>query len=345
MSESMTAQQLADHLGAKLVGNPELKITGVAPLELAGPSDASFLANPLYNDMMKKSAAGLVCVRKDAGKVEGHTYLITEDPSATFQKVAELFIKIDPTNTGFEGVHSTAVIHPTAKVHTTAHIGPGVVICANTTIGAHCHILGSAFIAHNVKIGSHTTIFPNVTVREECVIGQRVIIQPGAVIGSCGFGLTTGSNQQHKKLDQIGNVIIEDDVEIGANTTIDRARFKTTLIKQGTKIDNLVQIGHNVEVGKNTIIVSQTGIAGSSIVGDNVIIGGQVGIAGHLKITHGVQIASQAGVSKNLDKPGPYRGSPAMPMEKFNKQAILVRRLEKWYKKVNELEEVLLKKD
>ncbi|PCI78165.1 UDP-3-O-(3-hydroxymyristoyl)glucosamine N-acyltransferase [Candidatus Aerophobetes bacterium] len=345
MKKSHTAQELADFVGAKLHGDATLHITNVASLDLAGPSDASFLANPLYNEMMKKSQAGIVCVDKSAEIIKGKTYLITEDPSLAFQKIAEFFLKDkNPTHTGFEAIHPSAVIHPSAQIGTDVNIGPHVVIARDVIIGKGASILGSSFISQGVQIGNDCVIFPGVTIREECILGNRVTLQPGAVIGSCGFGFATDKkNNTHKKLDHLGNVILEDDVEIGANTTIDRARFKTTLIKKGTKIDNLVQLGHNVEVGENVIIVSQSGIAGSSTVGNNVVIGGQVGVAGHLKITNNVQIASQSGISKNLTTPGPYRGSPAIPMDQYNRRAVLVRRLEKLYARVENLENLILK--
>lgn len=344
MKKSHTTKQLAQLVGAKLVGDENLTITGVASLDLACNSDASFLANPLYKDVMKTSKAGVVCVDSDADLVHDKTYLITDNPSIAFQTIAALFLEDrKPEATGFTGIHSSAVIHESARIEENVHIGPHVVIGAGVTIGSGSKLLGSSFIAHNVHIGKDVMIFPGVTVREESLIGDRVTLQPGAVIGSCGFGYSTDPKTgKHTKLDQIGNVVLEDDVEIGANTTIDRARFKTTIIKQGTKIDNLVQIGHNVEVGKDTIIVSQTGIAGSTTIGNHVVLGGQVGVAGHLKVGNGVQVASQSGISKNLTIPGPYRGSPAIPMDQYNRRAVLVRRLEKLYTKVESLENQLL---
>jgi UDP-3-O-[3-hydroxymyristoyl] glucosamine N-acyltransferase len=184
-------------------------------------------------------------------------------------------------------------------------------------------------------------LHPHVSIREECIVGNRVILQPGCVIGSCGFGYTTNREGKHQKLQQLGKVIIEDDVEIGANSTVDRSRFKSTIIKQGTKIDNLVQIGHGVVIGEDNIIVAQTGIAGSSQTGKHVTLAGQVAVAGHLKICDKVVIAGRGGVAKSIETPGTYGGYPLLPLNDYNRMLVHMRNLENFAKKIKELEKKL----
>ncbi len=331
-----TLKELAEITGNTLVGDPTLSITNVDNLEGASSSDASFLANPRYNAAMKKSQAGVICVSPDVSLEEGKNFLVSDNPSRTFQQIAEL-VHCDAV-TGFPGIHPSAVIHESAKVGNEVTIGPNAVVEQGATIGDGTVIYASTYIGATVSIGKDCLIYPGAIVREGCQLHDRVTLQPGAVIGSCGFGLTTDPKTgRHTRLEQLGTVILEDDVEIGANTTVDRARFKTTLIKRGTKIDNLVQIAHNVELGENNIIVSQSGIAGSTTLGNNVVLGGQAGVVGHLKITDNVMIATRGGVSKSITKSGVYGGGPVQPMGKFNKQQVLLRNIEQFVKEIKEL--------
>jgi UDP-3-O-[3-hydroxymyristoyl] glucosamine N-acyltransferase len=245
--------------------------------------------------------------------------------------------------TGFNGIHPTAIIHPEATVATDATIGPYAVVDRGAIIGPRSHIMAHSYVGADCQIGEDCQLYPHAILREKCKVGNRVILQPGAVIGSCGFGYLTNSSGHHLKLEQLGNVILEDDVEIGANTTIDRARFKTTRIKRGTKIDNLVQIGHNVELGNDNIIVSQTGIAGSTKTGRHVVMGGQVGIVGHVEIADNTIIASRGGVSKDITISGKYNGTPVMPLADFNRQQVHLRKIVDYVKKIQELETRLSK--
>jgi UDP-3-O-[3-hydroxymyristoyl] glucosamine N-acyltransferase len=328
-------QELASLTQAQLVGDPLYLIAGVADLDSATPEEASFLANRKYETAMQKSAAGVICVHPQTPLAEGKNYLVSEDPSRAFQIIVELFLNRKERESGFAAIHPTAVIHPSVQLGQDVRIGPYVVIDQGCVIGDRTHIEATVCIAAGVKIGSDCHFYSHVTIREGCIIGNRVILQPGAVIGSCGFGYTTDEKGKHHKLEQVGIVILEDDVEVGANTTIDRARFKTTTICQGTKIDNLVQIGHNVTLGPNNIIVSQSGIAGSAKTGKNVVMGGQAGIVGHLEITDYVMIATRGGVSKSITRPGKYAGSPVMPLAEYNRQQVQLRNINKW---VEELE-------
>ncbi|MBI5274463.1 MAG: UDP-3-O-(3-hydroxymyristoyl)glucosamine N-acyltransferase, partial [Chlamydiales bacterium] len=196
-------------------------------------------------------------------------------------------------------------------------------------------------IQANVSIGNNCVIYPQVVIREGCEVHHRVVLQPGAIIGSCGFGYLTNEKGEHIKLNQIGIVIIEDDCEIGSNTTIDRARFKATRIRKGTKIDNLVQIAHNVEIGEHNIIIAQTGIAGSSKTGKYVVMGGQVGVTGHIDIADFVQIATRSGISKSITEKGAYRGSPAIPLNDYNRYKVKVRNIAEYVKRIEQLEKRL----
>jgi UDP-3-O-[3-hydroxymyristoyl] glucosamine N-acyltransferase len=330
--------ELASLLGVQLIGDSSICISGVNTLEDATPEDVSFLANPRYSEAMKKSQAGVICIATQEALPEGKNFLVSPDPSRTFQQIIELLLP--PTTSGFSGIHPSAVIHPTAFIGANVTIGPHAVIDRNTTIGANTRIGANVSIGFDVEIGEDCEIFPNCVIREKCKLGARVILQPGTVLGSCGFGYIPNKMGQHIKLEQLGIVIIEDDVEIGANTTIDRSRFKATLIRKGTKIDNLVQIAHNVEIGEHNIIAAQTGVAGSARTGKYVMLGGQVGVVGHVELADHVLVATRGGVSKSL-KAGKYRGSPAIPITEFHRQEVHVRKLEEYVERLKCLEKKL----
>lgn len=304
-----TLAELAEFTKSKLIGDENHIITSVADLESAGPNDASFLANPQYDKAMLASKAGVVFVSKSDNSSYGRNVLITEDPSAAFQATLDAFYG-KPHYTGFSGIHITAVLHPELTLGKNVTIGPHAVIDQGAKLGDNTFIGAGCYIGPYAQIGNDSFLHPHVTIREKCIIGDRVIIQPGAVIGSCGFGYTTNSQGKHIKLNQVGIVMIEDDVEIGASTTVDRARIKATVIGRGSKIDNLVQLGHNVVVGAHNIIVAQTGIAGSTKTGKYVVMGGQVAVAGHLTIADKIMIAGKSGISKSLTESGKYGGIP-----------------------------------
>lgn len=337
---SIPLWKLAQITGAKLQGDPEYQITSVADLDSATESDASFLSNPLYTPLLKKTKAGVVCLDDSAEHISGQNYLICENPSLAFQQIAELLYG-ERKPTGFTGIHPTAVIHEEAQIGPDVTIGPYAVIDSGAVIGANTTIGPFAYVGALVHVGQSCTLYAHSVIREYCCIGDRVILQPGAVIGSCGFGYSTNENGEHIKLNQIGNVILEDDVEIGANTTIDRARFKTTLVSKGTKIDNLVQIAHNVELGQHNILASQTGIAGSTKTGRNVMMGGQVGIVGHLEIAPFTMIATRGGVSKSIPKSGKYAGGPVVTLAEHNRTQVHLRKIETYSKRIEALEKRL----
>jgi UDP-3-O-[3-hydroxymyristoyl] glucosamine N-acyltransferase len=338
--KSFTLAELADLLHAELIGRAEHRISGANALDKATQSDASFLANPRYRSALKESLAGVICIDRQTPFIEGKNFLVSDDPSRTFQKIAELLLFYQ-NKSAFTGIHPTAVIDSTASLGKDVTIGPYAVIDAHVRIGDHSNIGAHCFIGAEAEIGINCTLYPSCIVRERCRLGNRVIIQSGVIIGSCGFGYTTDKNGCHHKLEQIGIVVIEDDVEIGANTTVDRSRFDATIIRQGTKIDNLVQIAHNVEIGAYNLIAAQTGVAGSAKTGHHVMMGGQTGVLGHVAVDDFTMIASRGGVSKSL-KSGTYRGSPAIPIREFNRQEVHVRRLEEYIERIKKLEKKII---
>ncbi|MCH9631301.1 MAG: UDP-3-O-acylglucosamine N-acyltransferase [Chlamydiia bacterium] len=339
MIKKFTLKELADHTNSSVIGDENITISGVNSLEDASSYEASFLANPRYKELLKTTQAGLVCISNDTSIIEGKNYLVSDNPSKAFQLITDLVLSSSAT--GFKGIHSSATVHESAKIGDNVTIGPHVCIDQGCKIGDGSQIFANVCIGAETTIGKNCILYSNSTVRERCVLQDRVILQPGAVIGSCGYGYITGKDGKHQKIEQLGNVVLEDDVEIGANTTIDRARFKSTIIKQGTKIDNLVQIGHNVVLGEHNLIVSQTGISGSAKTGKYVVLGGQAGVVGHVEIADFAQIATRGGVSKNVTKAGQYGGAPLMPFNEFNKNRVHVRNIEKYVKRIKALEEMI----
>ncbi|MGD2168937.1 MAG: UDP-3-O-(3-hydroxymyristoyl)glucosamine N-acyltransferase [Chlamydiota bacterium] len=335
---NFTIEELAKLTNSSYLGNKDHIIIGVNTLDSASSSEASFLANPRYEEAMKQSKAGVICINADAVAVEGKNFLISEDPSATFQKIAEILL-LKKEKLGFRDIHPSAVIHPTAKIGNNVTIAPHAVIDQDVILGDNTVVGAGCYIGCSTTVGNNCCFYANSVVREACKIGNNVILQPGAIIGSCGFGYIPDKSGNHMKLEQLGIVIIEDDVEIGANSTVDRARFKATIIRKGTKIDNLVQIAHNSEIGESNIISAQSGVAGSAKTGKHVMLGGQVGVLGHVEITDMVMIATRGGVSKSLKKPGKYRGSPAINIHEYNRQQVHIRKLEKYVQHIKNLEE------
>lgn len=336
-----TLAEIAELTQSKLIGDPDYLISNVSDLQTADAEDASFLANPNYEQAMKRSKAGVIFISEALEENADRNFLINSDPSRAFQKLLEMFHENIIKLSGFSGIHPSAVIHEKSTIGNNVSIGPLAIVDQNAKIGDNTTIGAGCYIGPGVIIGEQSVIHPNVTIRELCIIGNRVILHPGVVIGSCGFGYVTDEDGHHQKLCQVGIVTIEDDVEIGSNSTVDRSRFKSTTIGRGTKIDNLVQIAHGVTIGHDCIIVAQTGIAGSTEVGNHVVFGGQVGIAGHIKISSNVAIGAKSGVSKSITKPGNYRGIPAVPILEFNRIAVHTRNIDKFLDRLKEIESKL----
>ncbi len=331
-----TLEAIATFTNCRIVGNPHHVISGVADLETATAQDASFFSNPRYQQALKGSHAGVIFVDSQTPLLEGRNYLISDQPSRAFQQLVDTLHPPRQFPSGFKGIHPSAVIHETAQLGEGVSVGPHATIDENVKIGTGSFIGAGSYIGPDTTIGDACLIHPRVVIREECVIGHRVIIQPGAVIGSCGFGYITDKQGKHIKLNQVGNVRIENDVEIGANTTIDRARFKNTLVSQGSKIDNLVQLGHGVRVGPHNIIVAQTGIAGSTSTGRHVVLAGQVAVAGHIHLDDGVTVAGKSGVSKSLST-GKYGGIPAVALQEHNRNQVFLRHIEQYVEQLKAL--------
>ncbi|CRX39395.1 UDP-3-O-(3-hydroxymyristoyl)glucosamine N-acyltransferase [Estrella lausannensis] len=334
---SYTIRELAELTGSTLIGSKDHVIEGVSDLSSASEHDASFLSNPRYLADLKESRAGVIFVNEEMRAIEGKNLLITKDPSRAFQKVVDLILGAKTVPSAFCGIHETAIVHPTATLGKNVTIAPYAVIDQKTTIGDNSVIGSHAYVGPGTSIGQDCTIHPRVTIRESCRIGNRCIIQPGAVIGSCGFGFVTDKSGKHEKLCQLGNVVLEDDVEIGSNTTIDRARFQSTIVRRGSKIDNLVMIAHGVEIGEDNLIVGQAGIAGSSKTGKRVILAGQTGVVGHIELGDGVVVAAKSGVSKSIMKAGFYGGIPAMPIVEYNRLSVHFRNLGKYAEQLKKL--------
>src|SRR6266496_5434553 len=323
--------------GGELVGDPKLKITGAASLAEATSGEISFFANRKYIGLLRKTRASAVFVAPDFAEPVGAAQVRVSNPTKAFEQV---MLKFAPKPITFApGIHPSAIVGSSVRLGERVSIQPHAVIEDGSKIGDDTIIGAGSYIGHETTIGATCLIYPLVTIRERSRIGSRVIIHSGAVIGADGFGFEMVDGR-HQKIQQLGIVQIDDDVEIGANTTVDRARFDRTWIQQGVKIDNLVQIAHNVVIGKNSVIVAQTGISGSTRVGERVMMAGQVGIVGHVEIADGSRIAAQSGVSKSIPG-GTWFGYPAMPMPEARRQIAWVRRLGKLLARVKELEKKL----
>lgn len=338
-----TLLELAELTGTDLIGNPHTEIVGVADLESAKEGEISFFANRRYLDALKKAKASAFIVDKEAPQESGKNYLVAAHPTEAFQKILKLFFG-ERSPLLFAGVHETAVIADDVILGEGVQIGPHVVIDKGSSIGEHTVLSSGVLIGPHVTIGNNCLLHSGSIVREHTQIGNRVIIQPGAVIGSCGFGFFTDEKGVHNKLEQLGHVIIEDDVEIGALTAIDRGRFTETRICKGTKIDNLVQIAHGVTVGPHNLIVSQAGIAGSSKTGSHVVMAGQTALVGHIQIADRVIIAARGAVSKSISEAGSkWAGAPAEPLTEHHRRSVYLRNIAKYVKKIEELEKRLEK--
>lgn len=335
----LTLGEIVKVVGGELVGKPDIVITGISGIKEAKKGDITFLANPKYESKIHTTQASAIITYRQVNN--SSKFLIrTDNPSLAFAKVVNLF---SPGNIKHpQGIHSTAIISPYARLEKNVSVGAYTIIEEGAGVEEGTVIYGGCFVGANAKIGKNCLIYPHVSIRERVRIGSRVIIHSGAVIGSDGFGFAMVRGLA-EKIPQIGTVIVEDDVEIGANTTIDRARVDKTIIGKGTKIDNLVQIAHNVVIGANCVIVAQAGISGSTALGKDVILAGQAGIVGHIHIGEGAVIAAQAGVTKSVPAHTKVSGYPAKPHTEAKRVNACLQRLPQAYKKIKELEEKIRK--
>jgi UDP-3-O-[3-hydroxymyristoyl] glucosamine N-acyltransferase len=318
----MRLADLATATGCRLEGTGDIEIHGVLSLEEAGPADLTFVARPEYLARLAASRAGAVIVGEAWAPVD-RPALRTGNP---YLALARALNAVYPPAAPAPGVHPSAVVAPGAAVSPLATVGPLCLVGPGASIGAHTVLEGQVAVGADVRIGSHCRLAPQVVLRDGVVLGDRVIIHSGAVIGADGFGYAR-EGARYLKIPQVGRVVIEDDVEIGANTTIDRATLGETRIGRGTKIDNLVQVAHNVQVGADTVIVAQVGISGSTRIGSRVTLAGQVGIVDHVEIGDDVIVGAQAGVTKDIPGRSVVLGSPAVPHQEMKRQLAAVARL------------------
>jgi UDP-3-O-[3-hydroxymyristoyl] glucosamine N-acyltransferase len=332
----MRLLELAALVGAAVPeGITDKEITGVASLQEAREGDVTFFGNPRYLAQIRASKASAAIVPRDFDEAIAPVLLRVENPSAAFAAVVAAFAPVEPPVP--EGIHPSAVVDPGAILESGVSVGPLSVIEEGAVIGEGSVIGSGCLIGREVRIGRGCRLYPGAIIRERCILGDRVILQPGAVIGSCGFGYELREGR-HVKIPQTGIVEIGNDVEIGANTTVDRARFGRTVIGEGSKIDNLVQIAHNVQVGAHSILCSQVGIAGSTRVGSYVTLAGQVGLAGHIEVGDKAVLAAKAGVSKNVPAEAMLIGAPAKPMKEWKQGNFYLSQLGKLFERVRELE-------
>jgi len=333
----LTLAQIAKIVGGEIVGDKSQVITGLSGLEEAQPGDLTFIAEDKYAALAKQTKASAIIAPRHFD-ISNISLIRTDNPSLAFATIAGHFS--DEEKYKIKGVHPSAVIASDVVLSKNVAVGPCVVIDQGARIGDNTLINAGCFVGHHTTIGGDCVIYPNVTIRERVTIGNRVIIHSGSVIGCDGFGYIPVDGK-HTKIPQIGIVVIEDDVEIGANVTIDRARVNKTVVGRGTKIDNLVQIAHNVVMGENCIIVSQVGISGSVTIGKGSVLGGQAGIAGHLHIGEGVTVTAKSGLAKSIPDFQVFAGYPARPFAENQRMNAMIHRLPKYIEKIQALEKRL----
>jgi len=338
-----TAQQIAALVQGKLEGDPDRKVSSVAKIEEAGPGDLCFLSNPKYEEYLYTSSASAVLVNETLVLLRPVTATLirVKDAYASFALLLEQYDHII-SGSGNVGIEQPSYIAATAKIGKDVYVGAFSYIGENALLADGVKIYPGAYIGNNAVIGKDSKIYSGVKVYHGCVLGERVIIHAGSVVGGDGFGFAPLKDGTYKKIAQIGNVIIEDDVEIGANTTVDRATMGSTIIRRGVKLDNLIQVAHNVEIGENTVIAAQTGISGSTKIGKNCIIGGQVGIVGHIHLADGTKINAQSGLSKSVTNENvTLNGSPAFEYKNSLKSQAIFRNLPDLQARLQKLEEIV----
>jgi UDP-3-O-[3-hydroxymyristoyl] glucosamine N-acyltransferase len=331
-----TIADIAKRLGGEVLGDSSLVLRGFAPADRAQPGDLTFAENENYLARAEQSAASAIIIDSPATSSR-KTLIRVPNARVAFAKVLPLFF---PEPVFAASIHPTAIVPASAQIDPTAHIGPYCILGEKVRIGPRSVLQGLNYVGADCLLGEDVTLFPNVTLYPRTEVGNRVRIHSGTVVGSDGFGYVL-DNGVHRKVPQIGNVIICDDVELGANVTVDRGALGPTIVGKGTKIDNLVQIGHNVTVGEHCIIVSQVGISGSTKLGNYVILGGQVGLAGHLKIGNRVSVAAQSGVMNNIPDGEKWLWSPAQPDRQAKRQMIALQQLPELIRRVKDLERKL----
>jgi len=321
-----TAQRISEFLGGTIDGDPQIEVSDISRIEEGKPGTLSFLANPKYLHFLFKTEASIVLVETNLNLTQpvSSTLIRVDDPYASLAKLLTL-VEQSPDRKGLE---EPCFVSPDAEIGQDVYVGAFAYVSKNAVIGNNVMIFPNVYISENVTIGDDTVIYSGAKIHHNCKIGSKCIIHSGVVIGGDGFGFVPNVGNNYAKIPQVGNVIIEDRVEIGSITCIDRATIGSTIIRKGAKLDNLIQIAHNVEIGENTIIAAQTGVSGSTKIGENCMIGGQVGIIGHITIADGTKIAAQSGVGQSLKAPGvAYQGSPCFEVMPYQRSYVLFRKL------------------
>ena len=331
-----SAQQIADLLGGKVEGNPEVKVSNFSKIEEGCPGTLTFLANPKYEHFIYTTKASVVLVNND--------FTPSEPVSATLIKVENAYVSlamllnlVEQSKPKKTGISSAAFIATSATVGEGCHVGNFAYIGENAKVGKNCQIYPNAYVGDNVTIGDGCILYPHTTVYQGCKVGNGCILHAGSVIGADGFGFAP-EGEDYKKIPQLGNVVLEDNVEVGANTTIDRAVMGSTIIHRGVKLDNLIQIAHNVEVGENTVMAAQVGVAGSTKIGSHCMFGGQVGLAGHIHIADHVVFGAQAGVISDIKEAKTVLGAPAIDAKGFMRSSAIFNRLPDMYRTMGQMQ-------
>ncbi len=338
---TFTAQQIAEYLQGEVVGNQDVAVGELSKIEEGRPGTLTFLSNPKYAHFIYTTKADVVLVDKTFVPEQPISATLIKVDSA-YQSLAKLLQLVDSLKPKKTGIHATAVVAESAKIGENVYIGAYAVVGENVKIGNNVKIYPHVFLDDNVQIGDDTTLYAHVAVYENCEIGKRCILHAGAIIGADGFGFAPDAEGRYNKIPQIGNVRLDDDVEIGANATIDCATMGSTHIHSGVKIDNLCQIAHNVEIGENTAMAAQSGIAGSTKVGKHCVFAGQVGVVGHISIADGNVFGAKTGVNSSILETGKqWQGWPILPAMQFRRAAVVQRQLPDLVKRINELEKQL----
>lgn len=331
-----SAKQIADFLQGEIEGNPEVKVNDFAKIEEGRPNTLSFLSNPKYTHYIYETQADIVLVNNDF-KAEKDIRATLIRVADAYEALAKLLELVDKTKAQKIGVEPMSYVAPSAQIGENVYIAGFAYISEKAVVGDNSKIYPHVFVGENVTVGSNVTLFSGVKIYADCKVGDNTIIHAGAVIGSDGFGFAPQPDGSYHKIPQIGNVVIKSNVEIGANTVVDRAVMGSTIIHEGVKLDNLIQIAHNVEIGKHTVMASQTGISGSTKIGEKCVFGGQVGLAGHIKIGNDVKIGAQSGIMKNLKDGSEIIGSPAIPIRDWFKSSLIFGKLPEMYRELSQL--------
>jgi UDP-3-O-[3-hydroxymyristoyl] glucosamine N-acyltransferase len=331
---NFTAGHIADKINGTVVGDRDIDIFNISKIEEGSKGSLTFLANPKYTEFIYTTKASAAIVSSDFEPTERIelTLIKVKDPYSSFTTILELF---DKDLSKRKGISQLTDVDKSSKISDSSFIGSFSTVGENSIIGEKCIIENQVFIGNNVEIGNGCIIYPGVKILDDTIIGQNCIIHSSTTIGSDGFGFAPNDDGSYKKIPQTGNVVIGDNVEIGSNSTIDRATLGSTIISNGVKLDNQIQVAHNVEIGKNTAIAAQSGVAGSTKIGENCMIGGQVGIIGHIKIGDNVKIQAQAGVTSNIESNSRVTGTPAISYMNYNKSYIHFKNLPEIVKKID----------